>query len=405
MGLGIALSKDEMNRLWVRISLTFVAIVFFIIAVPLTIGIITYALSAGGNGQSVGQFLTPPPGDNGGLAPDARFIDHPEFYLVGAFLRFMITVLLIGTAVGVISSRGLTAPLNKLVVAAKAVGAKNLSLRVAVKGSEGIKAVAQAFNEMAADLEKAETLRSNLLNDVAHELRTPITVIQGSLRAILDDVYELDKAEIARLYDQTRHLSRIVDDLRELAQAEANQLRLNLTNVDVANWVQETAAAFRPISAEKDIAVQVDVLGDAPQIQADQARLTQCLHNLLNNALQHTPSGGTITIQVDPRPDALFLRLLDTGEGIEPQRIPYIFDRFYRPDPRAAGRRAARVWVWRSPAHWSKPTAARSAWPATARERDYVYHLFACLRWLKPQLTILSGALPSQNRKGRCIIK
>ena len=178
-----------MNRLWVRISLTFVGIVFFLISVPLTIGITTYILNTGGVWQTSAQLPDSSTSDHAILPLYARFADNPGRFLVMEFLRFLVTVTLIGTAVGVISSRGLTAPLNKLVEAAKAVGAKNLSLRVEVQGTEEIKAVAQAFNEMAAELEQAEVLRSNLLNDVAHELRTPITVIQGSLRAILDDVY------------------------------------------------------------------------------------------------------------------------------------------------------------------------------------------------------------------------
>lgn len=318
-----------MNRLWVRISLTFVGVVFFLIAIPLTIALTTNLLAGAESEQTVELTST-----ENSTTTTNPVNDNPRTSIrIFSFLRFLVSVALLGTAVGVISTRGLTAPLNKLVEAAKAVGAKNLSQRVDVKGTEEIKAVAQAFNEMAADLERAEAMRTNLLNDVAHELRTPITVIQGNLRAILDDVYELDKAEIARLYDQTRHLARLVDDLRDLAQAEAKQLPLNLTNVNAGEWVQETAAAFRPISAEKNITVHVEIPGEPLQIMADQARLTQCLQNLLNNALQHTPTGGKINIQVDPTPDGLSLRVQDTGEGIEAQHLPYLFDRFYRTDP------------------------------------------------------------------------
>ncbi|MBN2147633.1 MAG: HAMP domain-containing protein [Anaerolineales bacterium] len=324
-----------MNRLWIRISLTYIAIMIFVIVIPVSIGIYMHFFDAN-RSLGLNQTESSSPEIIGLLSLDAPDSSKPGALLVSGLLRFLVSVTVIGIIVGVISSRGLTAPLNKLVDAAKAVGAKNLSRRVEVQGSEEIRAVAQAFNEMTADLEKAETMRSNLLNDVAHELRTPITVIQGSLRAILDDVYDLDKAEIARLYDQTRHLSRLVDDLRELAQAEANQLPLNLVPMEVVPWVQETVVDFRPISAEKDIRVEVEILAKNPIIQADQARLTQCLHNLLNNALQHTPPGGIITVLVEQRDNVIFLRVQDNGEGIETEHIPSIFDRFYRADPMRA---------------------------------------------------------------------
>jgi signal transduction histidine kinase len=245
----------------------------------------------------------------------------------------MIFVAIIGIVVGAIVSRSLTAPLNKLAEAAKAIGSQDLSRRVEVRGSDEIKTVALSFNEMAAELENAETMRANLLNDVAHELRTPLTVIQGNLRAILDDVYELDKDEVARIYDQTLHLNRLVDDLRVLAQAEANRLPLNSDELDVVPWVQEVATTFRPIAKEKGVTLRVEILGEHPHIQADADRFTQSLLNLLYNALQHTQSGDTITIQVEECQDKFCLRVIDRGEGIPPEHLPHVFDRFYRADP------------------------------------------------------------------------
>lgn len=320
-----------MNRLWIRISLTFMGIVIFLIMIPMMIGIAT---------RNFGM-----PGGPGGMHTlnsdsDERLVYRPESFVRIAgrdfapeLLKFFAAITVLGVTIGVLSTRGLTAPLNKLVDAAKAIGEKDLSQRVEVRGSDEIKTVALAFNEMASQLEQAETLRGNLLNDVAHELRTPLSVIQGNLRAILDDVYELDKAEIARLYDQTRHLARLVDDLRELAQAEARELSLNITEVDTLPWVQEIAAVFRPITDAKNIRLQVEILEPSPPIRADQARLTQVLHNLLNNAIQHTPQGGTITIKAEQRPACFCLRVSDTGEGIPPEHLPHIFNRFYRADP------------------------------------------------------------------------
>ena len=146
----------------------------------------------------------------------------------------------LGLIIGVILSRSLTAPLQRLAAAARAVAGGNLGQQVKVEGSAEMAEVGQAFNEMTSALKKAEVLRQNLVADVAHELRTPLSVLQGNLRAILDDVYALDKAEISRLYDETRLLSRLVDDLRELALADAGQLRLNLRPTDVSQVIRST---------------------------------------------------------------------------------------------------------------------------------------------------------------------
>jgi two-component system OmpR family sensor kinase/two-component system sensor histidine kinase BaeS len=158
-------------------------------------------------------------------------------------------LLLAGALAGVLSillglglSRGLTAPLARLTAAARRIAGGDLSQRVPETGSAEMAALGQAFNQMAADLEKVEKLRRNMVADVAHELRTPLSVLQGNLRAILDGVYALEQAEIAGLYDETRLLSRLVDDLHELAQAEAGQLHLDLRPTDLVEVVQTTVA-------------------------------------------------------------------------------------------------------------------------------------------------------------------
>jgi len=245
---------------------------------------------------------------------------------------FLLIAALNSILVAVLLSRSLAKPLDELVAAARDIGAQNLSRRVQVRGKDEIADVAQAFNEMAARLEQAETLRRNLLADVAHELRTPVTVLQGNLRAILDDVYPLEKEEVARLYEQTLHLTRLIDDLRELAQAEAHQLPLNLSEVDVTKLVKETAVVFQPLCDIAGITLRAELLGALPTIQADRARLRQSLNNLLDNAIRHTQAGGTITMQAEQLPEELQLRVLDTGEGIPPAHLEHVFDRFYRID-------------------------------------------------------------------------
>jgi signal transduction histidine kinase len=152
------------------------------------------------------------------------------------------------------------------------------------------------------------------------------------LRAILDDVYELDKTEIARLYDQTRHLSRLVDDLRELAQAEANQLPLNVTTVDLATLIEETAGIYAPIIEAEGLTLSLQ-LEQVPTVQGDRARLAQCLQNLLNNSIHHTPRGGEITVALASETGQVRLRVRDTGQGIAAEHLLHVLDRFYRVDP------------------------------------------------------------------------
>jgi signal transduction histidine kinase len=185
---------------------------------------------------------------------------------------------------------------------------------------------------MAAQLETAEMLRQNLLADVAHELRHPVHVLNGNLQAILDDVYPLSKEEIARLVDQTQHLTALINDLHELAQAEAQQLPMHKQPTDVAQLVKDVTAVFKPAAAAKQIDLQVELLGAIPTLDMDASRMRQVLHNLLDNALRHTPGNGRIRITVEQAKAGLQIRVADSGTGIKPEDLPHVFDRFYRTD-------------------------------------------------------------------------
>lgn len=239
----------------------------------------------------------------------------------------------LGILMGLAIARGLSAPLGRLAAAAHHISQGELNQQVPVQGSEEMAEVARAFNNMAVALQQAGQLRRNMVADIAHELRTPLTVIQGNLQAILDEVYPLEKAEIAGIYDETLMLSRLVNDLAELAQAEAGQLSLNVQAIDLAAVVNSAVAGFEGLAQEQKVGLAVDLSPAIPPILADPDRVRQILSNLASNALRHTPPGGRITITVDrPQDNAAPVRIsmCDTGSGIPPQDLPYVFNRFWR---------------------------------------------------------------------------
>ncbi len=320
----------KFNLLWVRISLTYVAIVIFLIVIPTGIYLTIQADNINlvqPNGEAQETF----PNEPGAFL--TRMYRYSQSELVIGLVRILFSISIVGILVGVISSRGLAAPLNNLAKAARAVGSQDLTQRIEIEGTSEIREVAVAFNTMAAALEEADNLRSNMLADIAHELRTPLTVIQGNLRAILDDVYELDKVEVARLYDQTRQLSRLVEDLHDLALLEAKEYSITLTNQDLITIIRDTAEIYQPLFDDQEISLVTNLPEKISSVQGDCARLTQCLNNLLNNSLSHTHKGGTVHIMLSEDDGLVKLSVLDNGTGIDAEHLPYIFDRFYRADP------------------------------------------------------------------------
>lgn len=239
----------------------------------------------------------------------------------------------LGILMGLAIARGLSAPLGRLAAAAHRISQGELNQQVPVQGSEEMADVARAFNNMAVALQQAGQLRRNMVADIAHELRTPLTVIQGNLQAILDEVYPLETAEIASIYDETLTLSRLVNDLRELAQAEAGQLSLNMQTIDLAAVINSTVSGFEGLAQEQEVGLAVDLPPAIPSILADPDRVRQVLSNLASNALRHTPPGGRVTITVDGMQSTsavVRISVCDTGSGIPPQDLPYVFNRFWR---------------------------------------------------------------------------
>lgn len=227
-------------------------------------------------------------------------------------------------------SRSIFRPVQALTEAARRLERGDLTQRVAVEAQDEIGQLAHAFNAMADGLSRAEQLRRQMVSDVAHELRTPLTNIRGHLEAVKDGLLKPDPAVIDSLYEEALLLNRLVDDLQELALAEAGQLRLARQPVALGELIASAVSAARPMATEKGLTLRAQVPPDLPLVMVDPARIGQALRNLLTNALAHTPSGGAVVVSAEAGPEQLRMSVEDTGEGIALEHLPFVFERFYR---------------------------------------------------------------------------
>lgn len=242
---------------------------------------------------------------------------------------------LLAVALAVRTFRRVANPLGAIMNAADAVAEGNLSVRVPeFSGRNEFTRLAHAFNNMTAELERADQQRRNLTADVAHELRTPLHIIQGNLEGVLDGVYEPTPDHIEATLDETRLLARLVDDLHTLSQGDAGQLPLQMEPVDVADLLADVATSFSGQAEAQGVVIGVEtaVLPPHSHILGDPGRLDQILSNLVVNALRHTPPGGQITLSAKRMDAELQIAVTDTGEGIPEADLPFVFERFWRGD-------------------------------------------------------------------------
>ncbi len=226
-------------------------------------------------------------------------------------------------------------PMEQILNAIDSIAEGNLAVRVREDNSPQFGELIKRFNKMVDELERAGQQRRNLTADIAHELRTPLHIIQGNLEGILDGVYPPSPEHINNTLEETRLLSRLVSDLQTLSLAESGQLPLHPTRFLLADLLQDLASSFGPQAAAQGIDLQTGLDDPARALTGDYDRLNQVLSNLISNALRHTPDGGRVVLQAGATasgPHTVQLTLQDSGAGIPAADLPFIFDRFWRAD-------------------------------------------------------------------------
>ena len=279
------------------------------------------------DGEKLGLILMP----SGRMALSERESKYLQ-RLDGALLAASVGVVFFAVVLGVWLARGYTRPIKELTKASRALADGELGTQVAVTSSDEVGELSESFNRMSAQLNEVSAQRRRMTADIAHDLRTPLTVLSGYLEALWNEELKPTPERFEMLHQEATHLSRLVDDLRVLALADSGELSLNRSHVEIESLLQRVARSFQDQAGKAGVAIHVDSKGLSTPVSLDADRMIQVLTNLVGNALRYTPDGGEITLSVFGEKDHVVIEVQDTGSGISSDDIPHLFNRFYRAD-------------------------------------------------------------------------
>ena len=283
-----------------------------------------------------------------GSMVDSSLTGQAEAFLASVGLSILWATALsaaLALILGLLLSSRISGPLSALDAAVRSVASGELSAAVSVSGDDELSALAASFNAMTAELARAEDAKKRLIADAAHELRTPVTLIRGTVEAMLDGVFPTDAGTLRSVHEETLRLSRLIDTLRELELIDSGRLSLELEAVDLGETARRAAALFASAAAEKGVDLSVAVSDPPPPpARADYLRLEEVVYNLLSNALAYTPQGGAVRVSALRVEGPLPVRLLveDSGPGIPENERERVFARFYRLDKSRSAARGGR---------------------------------------------------------------